>query len=42
MVMNSGVFQSTRQNYHHQIVFAKIHLNIFHPSSETHIELWKI
>ena len=30
MVMNSGVFLSIHQNCHHQIVFAKVNLNIFY------------
>ena len=30
MVMNSGVFPSIHQNCHHQIVFAKVTLNMFY------------
>ena len=30
MVMNSGVFLSIHQNCHHQIVFAKVNLNILY------------
>ena len=33
--MNSGVFPSIHQNRHHQIVFAKVNLNIFYPTLYT-------
>ena len=35
MVVNSGVFQSIHQSYHHQIVFAKVNLKIFYPPPYT-------
>ena len=37
--MNSGVFLSIYQNYHHQIGFVKVNLNIFYPLPYTQ-RLW--
>ena len=35
--MNTGVSPSINQNCHHQIGFAKVHLNIFYPRPYTRL-----
>ena len=35
MVVNSGVFPSIHSSCHHQIVFAKVNINIFYPPPYT-------